>query len=285
MLGLSSGFFSAKGMSAVPLFSDMTASMAETAIIAAGLTFGSVTTTTVGATSQNNGKVQSSSIVAGTLVDYETEVSIVVYSYVTTTTTTPAPPPMLLAPTLGLGQSGNASGGRYFQVVYLTNLSQFDASYGSGTVDFSPFWFSYESDYPEYIVEGSEGSSSLTVTASRAGYASSSSTIYFTLGPAATTTTTPAPCNWNFLSNFEFAEFCRGNDLWVESGYSEIRNCNGVVETRNIVTRVDNILYGYCAPPTPTTRAPGPVCDCCGLFGCGYCYIYDSFGNVLGCDD
>jgi hypothetical protein len=146
----------------------------------------------------------------------------------------------LAAPALSLAGSGNAAGGQYYQVINLTNYDDNNS--------YSPGYDSYESTYPEYTVEGPAGSTSLTVTASRSGYNSNSSTIYFTLGPSAPPVD---PCPWEYLAPFEYAEFCRGNDLYVESGYSEIRNCNGTPEIRDIVTRVDNIIYGYCAPTPP----------------------------------
>jgi hypothetical protein len=82
--------------------------------------------------------------------------------------------PSLPSPSLSLGNSGNAAGGRYYQVVYLTNYD--------GSNSYSPGWDSFESSYPEYVIEGFAGPASLTVTASRSGFTSSSSTINFTLG-------------------------------------------------------------------------------------------------------
>jgi hypothetical protein len=107
-------------------------------------------------------------------------------------------------------------------------------------------------------------------------------------------------CEWQYLAPFEYAEFCRGNDLYVESGYSEIRNCNGTPETRDIVTRVDNIIYGYCAPTPPFFPPDFPPnfgcssnvdsfifpCSTCSE-GCGYgptACLYNECGQFLGCD-
>jgi hypothetical protein len=195
----------------------------------------------------------------------------------------------LAAPALSLAGSGNAANNQYYQVINLTNWED--------GISYSPGYTSFEGNYPEYIIEGPEGSTSLTVTASRSGYNSNSSTIYFTLGPSAPPVD---PCPWEYLAPFEYAEFCRGNDLYVESGYSEIRNCNGTPETRDIVTRVDNIIYGYCEPTPPFFPPDFPPnfgcssnvdsfifpCSTCSE-GCGYgptACLYNECGQFLGCD-
>ena len=82
--------------------------------------------------------------------------------------------PSLPSPSLSLGNSGNAAGGRYYQQIFLTNYD--------GNNSYSPGWDGFEGPYPEYIIEGFAGPASLTVTASRAGFTDSSSTINFTLG-------------------------------------------------------------------------------------------------------
>ena len=81
--------------------------------------------------------------------------------------------PSLPSPSLSLGDSGNAAGGRRYQQIFLTNFD--------GSNSYSPGFDSFEGPYPEWIVEGN-GPASLTVTASRSGFISSSSTINFTLG-------------------------------------------------------------------------------------------------------
>jgi hypothetical protein len=81
------GFYAAsKGSAVVPLLTGLSSSQAQSALTAVSLTVGSVTTTTSGATSGNNGTVESQSVAAGTVLNQEDSVSIVVYSYV------PAPP-------------------------------------------------------------------------------------------------------------------------------------------------------------------------------------------------
>lgn len=75
------GYYSGKGMVLVPDLSGLSSSAAQSAITSAGLTVGSISSTSSGANSSNNGQVASSSPTAGTLVDYETSVSFVTYSY------------------------------------------------------------------------------------------------------------------------------------------------------------------------------------------------------------
>lgn len=75
------GYYSGKGMVLVPDLSGLYSSAAQAAIAAAGLTVGSISSTSSGATSGNNGQVASSTPSSGTLVDYETSVSFVTYSY------------------------------------------------------------------------------------------------------------------------------------------------------------------------------------------------------------
>lgn len=82
----------------VPNVVGLTALNASTQIISAGLTVGTVTTTTTGATSGNNGTVASQSLSAGSDVERSTSVSYVTYNYVTTT-----PPPDTTAPPGVLG--------------------------------------------------------------------------------------------------------------------------------------------------------------------------------------
>jgi hypothetical protein len=240
MLGLSSGFFSSKGMTTVPNLSGLSSSAAQSAIISAGLTFGQATSTSSGASSGNNGTVSSSSIASGSLVDYETSISIVLYSYSAPPPPPPPPPlPTLSAPALSLGTSGNAPGGLYFQVI---NLGNYDYN-----LSYSPSPGNFEGDSPEYIIEGSAGSRSLTVTVSGSGYNSNSSTIYFTLGPAAPPPPPPPPSNncssWTF-GNYYDSETCIGGSLYYEAGYYEYRNCSVTgFETRNIIES-----SGYCCP-------------------------------------
>jgi hypothetical protein len=74
----------------VPDLSGLSSSAAQSAITAAGLTVGSISSTSSGANSGNNGQVASSSPTTGTLVDYETSVSFVTYSY--------SPPPVVNPP-------------------------------------------------------------------------------------------------------------------------------------------------------------------------------------------
>jgi len=243
MLGLSSGLFSSKGMTTVPNLSGLSSSAAQSAIISAGLTFGQATTTSSGASSGNNGTVSSSSIASGSLVDYETSISIVLYSYSAPPPPPPPPPPplpTLSAPALSLATSGNSAGGRYYQVINLTNWED-------GT-SYSPGYDNFEGSYPEYIVEGPAGSTSLTVTASRSGYNSNSSTIYFTLGPSAPPPPPPPPpppavtCSWSFGGYWD-NEPCINGSIYSEAGYYEYGNCSdGSLQVRYTTT------YGpaYC---------------------------------------
>jgi hypothetical protein len=86
MLGVLGFYAASKGSSVVPLLTGLGSSQAQSAITAVGLTVGSVTTTSSGATSENNNTVATQSISAGTVVDQETTVDIVTYAYV------PVPP-------------------------------------------------------------------------------------------------------------------------------------------------------------------------------------------------
>lgn len=80
MLGIGGKFASSKGMVLVPSIVGLSRQSAEDAIEAAGLIVGSITTTS-GSSSQNN-NVSSQAIPANTLVDYDTQISFVVYEYV-----------------------------------------------------------------------------------------------------------------------------------------------------------------------------------------------------------
>jgi hypothetical protein len=86
MLGVLGFYAASKGSSVVPLLTGLGSSQAQSAITAVGLTVGSVTTTSSGATSENNNTVATQSIAAGTVVDQQTIVNIVTYAYV------PVPP-------------------------------------------------------------------------------------------------------------------------------------------------------------------------------------------------
>lgn len=88
------GFYAAsKGSAVVPLLTGLSSSQAQSAITAVSLTVGSVNTTTSGATSGNNGTVYSQSVPAGTVLNQQDTVDIVVYLYV------PAPPDFTPTPT------------------------------------------------------------------------------------------------------------------------------------------------------------------------------------------
>lgn len=86
MLGVLGFYAATRGSAVVPLLTGLGSSQAQTAITSAGLTVGSVGSTTSGATSENNNTVATQSIAAGTVVDPGTPVDISVYSY------TPTPP-------------------------------------------------------------------------------------------------------------------------------------------------------------------------------------------------
>lgn len=74
----------------VPSIIGLSTSAANSALTSANLSVGTVTTTTSGATSGNNGTVATQSISAGTDAERSTSVSYVTYDYVET------PPPPLL---------------------------------------------------------------------------------------------------------------------------------------------------------------------------------------------
>lgn len=77
------GFYAAsKGSAVVPLLTGLSSAQAQSALTSVSLTVGSVTTTTSGATSGNDGTVASQSVAAGTVLNQQDSVSIVVYSYV-----------------------------------------------------------------------------------------------------------------------------------------------------------------------------------------------------------
>lgn len=79
MLG-SFGFYSAKGMVAMPNLSGLTKVQAESAITAAGLNYTSSSSSTGNSGLDNS--VASQGVVAGALVDYDSEISFVYYTYV-----------------------------------------------------------------------------------------------------------------------------------------------------------------------------------------------------------
>jgi hypothetical protein len=93
VLGIGGKFAGAKGMVAVPNLSGLSRSAAQTAITNAGLTFFENTTPVDTTNSSLDNKVSGQSLIAGTLVDYETVVSYSYNRYV-------APPPS--GPTLVL---------------------------------------------------------------------------------------------------------------------------------------------------------------------------------------
>lgn len=77
MLGIGGRFAGAKGMATMPNLSGLTPPQAEAAIIAAGLVIGSKTSSSTSDSGQDN-KVNSQSVSAGILVDYETSIN---YNY------------------------------------------------------------------------------------------------------------------------------------------------------------------------------------------------------------
>jgi hypothetical protein len=84
MLGVLGFYAATRGSAVVPLLTGLGSSQAQSAITAAGLTVGSVNTTTSGATVENNNTVATQSIAAGTVVDPGTTVDITVYYWVPT---------------------------------------------------------------------------------------------------------------------------------------------------------------------------------------------------------
>ena len=66
----------------VPSIIGLSASAANSALTSASLSVGTVTTTTTGATSGNNGTVQSQSLSAGSDAERSTSVSYVTYNYI-----------------------------------------------------------------------------------------------------------------------------------------------------------------------------------------------------------
>lgn len=80
MLGSITIYGGSKGMIAMPNLSGLTRTAAISAIESAGLVFLSSTNSTT-STSSDDGKISSQSIAAGTLVDYESPISIGIWSY------------------------------------------------------------------------------------------------------------------------------------------------------------------------------------------------------------
>lgn len=80
MLG-SFGFFASRGMATVPNLSGLTRTQAESAISAAGLIVGSATSTGSSVSSQDN-VVGSQSVASGQVVEYDTAVDFMYYTYV-----------------------------------------------------------------------------------------------------------------------------------------------------------------------------------------------------------
>lgn len=83
---------SAQSTVAVPDLSGLTPSQALTALTNAELTVGTVSTTTAGATSGNNGTIATQNVSAGTLIERYTNVGYTVYSYSAPPPTEPPPP-------------------------------------------------------------------------------------------------------------------------------------------------------------------------------------------------
>lgn len=77
------GYFASSGSSIlVPNIVGQTTSAASTTLSSVGLVLGSSTgTTTSGATSENNGKIASQSVAAGTYTNYGTTITYTTYSY------------------------------------------------------------------------------------------------------------------------------------------------------------------------------------------------------------
>ena len=80
MLG-SFGFFASKGMTTVPDLSGLSKTAAEAAIIAAGLTVGNPTSTGSSISAQDN-VISSQSVASGEVVEYDTVIDYVYYTYV-----------------------------------------------------------------------------------------------------------------------------------------------------------------------------------------------------------
>jgi hypothetical protein len=80
MLGIGGRFAALKGMVAVPNLAGLSRSAAQTAIESAGLVYGGSSDTTINDISLDD-KIANQSIVANTLVDYETSVSVTRYRY------------------------------------------------------------------------------------------------------------------------------------------------------------------------------------------------------------
>ena len=70
----------------VPNVVGLTNSAAQAALVAAGLVLGTSTPTNTGATSENNGKVKTQSVAAGTQVNAGSTVNVTIYNYVSANT-------------------------------------------------------------------------------------------------------------------------------------------------------------------------------------------------------
>jgi len=196
-------------MTTVPNLSGLSSSAAQSAIISAGLTFDQATTTSSGASSGNNGTVSSSSIASGTLVDYETSISIVLYSY----SAPPPPPPPPPPPT---NECSDWTFGNYWDREECINGSLYS-----------------EAGYYEFR------------NCSITGYETRDIVTYPYQYCCSCTPPPPPPpaCEptWSF-GNYYDSETCINGSLYYEVGYYEIStNCG--YQNRSIVTG-----SGYCCP-------------------------------------
>ena len=151
------GFYSAKGMTVVPGVTGQTQSNAQTNLTNANLTF-STTVLNTNVESQG-GTVGSQSVAPGTLVDYETNVVIGVYSYT----------PLEQVDVPVLSQSRNSATTATVSVVNFSSNNSYSIS-TSGTATFSAGVFS---------ITGltSDNGFSVTVTSSRSGFSSAQASI------------------------------------------------------------------------------------------------------------
>lgn len=191
----------------VPNIVGLTALNASTQIISADLTVGTVTTTTTGATSGNNGTVASQSLSAGSDVERSTSVSYVTYNYVTTTTTTPAPGVLGIwyaycTPNFGpSGPTFAANTNCVDRYNLLMNLGEIGSSWSCAA--------GYDNDPNKagITAPNCDGGGTTTTTTTTTSTTSTSTA-------APTTTTTPSPCGAYPPGQEPGACFC-SEGVWV----------------------------------------------------------------------
>lgn len=272
------GFYSAKGMTVVPSVVGLSQATAQTNLSNANLTF-STTTLNTNIEGQD-GTVATQSINSGTLVDYETLVSIGIYSYVAQQ--------QVAKPILS--QARNSSGAATVSVTNYDSSVSYTIS-SPGTATFSGGIFS---------ISGitSNASFSVTVFANKSGFSQNQESIsvsewsdsaFFggnlTVSSTTQSSITLSASMWN-PSTFSTAWYCTINGSSFASGGigPQIQQSNPLVQTFTASNLSSSTSYSFSlyiggqlvSSTTGTTgSAPPPVPQT------WYCRTYNANGGVV----